>query len=367
MTGNLNVDYSTWSNQKAVEIAKKVDTDGVKGLQGQEISKFMTSAIDNNMKQAEIFELMGLNISNTRAASSKMVSRPSNPDFDKAVNYYNTQMNSSQRYDVTQKTYANLEQRLYKMEQAINQAYTDCEAYSDIMIMPRWHYRYYPYFEDRLLNFDIADIRTRTTEDMESLHELKDKVEYIMEEANGETTHNEPIKTQYDVDALAQKHFGMSYEQFAETYKNELEFCKTVTYADLYAMNETQRKVYAQAKAYAKEMLEITTNEAHTVNWDVGERKLDETLKASGDMYTITEFEYDGITEQGLSEIKSGIMYKSFEDALITKHRDLDPTDIEKITTNAQSKEPKKVRINGVTVIFMPDGSIYNLNGRKIK
>jgi hypothetical protein len=38
-------------------------------------------------------------------------------------------------------------------------------------------------------------------------------------------------------------------------------------------------------------------------------------------MFTISEFEYDGITKEGLSEIKSGIMYKAFEEALIEKHR----------------------------------------------
>ncbi len=290
-----------------------------------------------------------------------------NPIFDKAVEFYNSSMNSTQRYSVTKQTYDNLEQRLYKMEKSIDEAYTDCEAYSDIMIIPRWHYRYYPYFEDKLLNFDIDEIRNHTTTDMESLHKLKDKVEYIMEEANGETTHNEPKKTEYDVEKLAQKHLKMNYKDFADKYKEELDFCKTVTYADLTSMTDTQRTVYSKAKAYAKEMLTITINEAHQVNWDVGERKLDETMKATDDMYAISEFEDNGITKQGLSDLKSGIMYKSFEDALISKYNELNPSAIELVTSNNPTKKTIKRLIDGKILIYKPNNSIYDLNGSKIK
>lgn len=367
MSENIRIDYSAWTNSKAVEIAKKVDTDGAKGLQGQEVSAFMRSAIESNIQKAEIFELMGLNISGTKSAAPRRASKSSNPDFDKAVNYYNTKMNYFNRYEVTQDTYTNLEQRLYKMEKNIDQAYIDCDAYSDIMIVPRWHYRFYPYYEDKLLNFDIDEVRTKTAKDMESLHQLKDKVEYIIEEANGEKTHNEPAKTEYDIEALAQKHLGMSYEDFANQYKDELDFCKTVTYADLASMNETQRMVYAKAKAYAKEMLSITINEAHKVNWDTGERKLDETMKATSDMYTISEFENDGITDSGLSEIQSGIMYKAFEEALINKYKELDPSGISTVTTESQQQKPVKRVVNGAVLIFNPDGSVYDLKGNRIK
>ena len=40
-------------------------------------------------------------------------------------------------------------------------------------------------------------------------------------------------------------------------------------------------------------MLETTINEAHVTNWDAGERKTAEALKATGDMMTISDFEYD--------------------------------------------------------------------------
>lgn len=367
MTGKINLDYSAWTNKKAVELAQKADKDGTKGLQGTEISAFMKSAINSNMDKAEVYELMGLNVARAHVTRASKVSRPSNPAFDRAADYYNNKMSSYQRYSVTTNTYSNLETRLYNMEKAIDQAYIDCDAYGDIMIVPRWHYRFYPYFEDRLLNFDIEDMRTRTTKDMASLYELKDKIEYIIEDANGETKHNKPAKTEYDVDKLAQKYLGMSYAEFAKKYKNELEFCKTVTYADLSSMNETQRFVYSKAKAYAKEMLQITVNEAHTVNWDAGERKLDETLKATGDMYAVSDFEYDGITEQGLADLKSGIMYKAFEEALIAKYNQLEPTAIGGAKSDENQNKSCKRVVNGAVLIFNPDGSIYDLSGNRIK
>ena len=253
------------------------------------------------------------------------------------------------------------------MEKAIDQAMMKCDAYKDIVIVPRWHYRFYPNFDDRLINFDIDELRQVTTRDMASLHELKDRLEYIVEEANGIESHTEPDKTEYDVDVLAQKYLGMSYQEFASKYKNELEFCKTVTYADFASMNETQRMVYSKAKAYAKEMLQTTILEAHTVNWDIGERKVDETLKATNDMYLISDFEYDGITKEGLAQIQSGIMYKAFEEALISKYQELDPDGVESVKGTKTVNEAKKIIVNGVVFIYHPDGKVYDEAGRRIK
>ena len=70
MTNISGIDYSAWGNQQAKEIAQKVDKDGVKGLQGTEIFHFVREAKSSNIDKAEVFELMGVNISGTRASSS---------------------------------------------------------------------------------------------------------------------------------------------------------------------------------------------------------------------------------------------------------------------------------------------------------
>ena len=369
MTGIDRIDYSAWTNSAAKEIAQKVDKDGVKGLQGQEIFEFARAAKAGNIEKEELAELLGVSISSRTKASARAASAPrsNNPDFDKAVEYYNTQMNSSQRYQVTNDTYNNLSTRLYKMEKAINEAFQECAAYNDIMIVPRWHYRFYPYIDTRLVNFDLNELREVTTRDMESLHELRDKLEYIIEEANGETEHTTPEKKKYDVDEIAQRRLGMSYEEFASKYASQLEAFKYTTLADVAAMSSEDRAVYARAKAYAAEMLETTINEAHTTNWDIGERKLDETMKSTGDMYIISDFEYDGITEDGLAKIQSGVMFKAFEEALISKHQELDPTGIEEAKTEEKPQKPIKRVVNGAVLIFNPDGTVFDMQGRQIK
>ena len=363
------IDYSTWTNQKAVQLAKKVDTDGIKGLQGKEIFDFTRLAIDNNIECAEIKELLGLEVSsNIRTRETNNRYQPANPEFTKAVKYYNDSMDSFQRYDVTRNTYEKTETKLYNLENSINKAFQDCEAYSDIVIVPRWHYRFYPRFNDQLINFDIDELRTRTSKDMEALHKLKDTALRIFEEANGETTHTEPEKTKYDVDEIAKKYFdGLSFEEFKAKYAKELEYCKYVTYADYKFMDENQAYVYGRAKAYAEEMLTKTITEAHTVNWDISGKTLDETMKASNDLMIISDFEYDGITEGGLAEIQSGIVYKSFEEALTDKYKELKPTGMESQEVENIPVESVKRLVNGQILIFNPDGSIYDVKGNKIK
>lgn len=381
MAGIDNIDYSNWSNKQAANIAKMVDTDGITGLKGKEILKFYQSAIASDIQKADIYELMGVNISKTRG-DSKAHAREKTPEFDKAVQYYNDKMDYNQRYSVTRKTNQILEENLYKLERDINIAYQDCAAFndSDIMVVIHSPYRYwtYPRFRDRLINFDIEEIRNRTTKDMESLNEIKEKVEAIMAEANGESEYEKPTKTEYDADAIAKKHLGMSYEEFAAKYSNELEKCKYVTYGDVGLMDETMAFVYGRAKAYAAEMLETTIQEAHNVHWDIQERKLYVSLEAAGDEYTISEFEYEGITEEGLAQINTGIMFKSFEEALIDRYHELKPADTpdnpteepDAVVSQTTEKQPKKTVkriVNGTVLIFKPDGSVYDLKGNKIK
>jgi len=370
MAGIYNLDYSNWSNKQAASIAKKLDTDGKKGLQGKEVLNFVESAIANDISKDEIYELMGLNISKTRGESKALV-REKTPEFEKAIQYYNDKLDMNQRYSVTRKTSDILEEKLYKIEHDINTEYQKCAAFndSDIMVVLHSPYRYwsYPRFRDRLLNFDIDEIRTRTTKDMDSLNAIKDKVEAIIAEASGENDYKKPAQTEYDADAIAAKHLGMSYSEFAEKYSAELERCKYVTYADIGLMDETMAYVYDRAKAYAAEMLEITIQEAHNVHWDIQERKLYESLEAAGDISVISDFEYDGITDEGLAQIQSGIMYKAFEEALVSKYNESNPPDgMEGVKTEPNQKQAVIRIVNGNILIFK-DGSIYDLLGNKIK
>ena len=367
MSNINNVDYSNWSNSKAYEIASRVDRNGVNGLQYTELIDFAREAKNSRMDKTEIYELLGISVNQTRSAKAS-VSRPKSSEFQKGIDYYNSQKpNSSVRTNITSQTYNKyLLDRLHEMEKGIDQAFIDCSAYQDINITPRWYYRFYPYMHDRLINFDIDEVRTRTSNDMASLQELKDNVQRVFEEANGETTHTPPQKTKYDIETMAIKHLGMSYADFAKQYKNEIDFCKTVTPASLGNMNQTQAFVYSKLKAYATEMINITINEAHTVRWDTGERQVEETNKATStdDMFTIYGFEESGITDEGLNSFESGILYQAFEDAVVAEYGNYLKSGIDTPKTDNKKSGTWKEWINGKLRIHTPNGD-YNEAGIK--
>ena len=350
-------------------------------------------------EKPEPAKLYGLDTPKTRSDSGREIT----PEFAEAINYYNDNMSLSQRHSVTVKAENNIMAALSKMEQDINYAYLDCEAFKDPNIMvvrtsPFRHYTY-PRWQDKLLNFDIDELRKQTTADINSLNEIRDKFEYIMESVNGESEHHAPAKIEYDADKLAEKYLGMSYKDFAEKYPDELEKCKYVTYADIRNMNETMAFVYGRAKAYAGAMLDTTIFEAHNSHWDMQERKLYASLAASEAIYAISEFEYDGITSEGLADIESALSYNAFQTALTDKYKELKPNDTTPPDNNDDDKNndnnndgvnnnnnnnnndetsvnsttvtppqaPIKRVINGTVLIFNPDGSVYNIYGQKIK
>lgn len=292
----------------------------------------------------------------------KTSQRDNDNDLKNAINNYN-KLDSYDRSKLTYETSDSVQSKLYKMERKIDDAFADCKAYQDICIIPRWHYRYYPYMQEKLINFDVKEIRTRTDADMNSLQDLKDKIEYTIEEANGEKEHNKPATTHYDIEELAQKHLGMSYADFDKEYHDELEFCKTVTYADFNSMNARQAFVYGKAKAYAKEMLETTINEARNTRFNYGERLLDVTNKTSDDLSIITDFELDGISDESWAKLKNGIVINSFKDVLKKNLSENKPNGMNDIIVKPLTTKSIKRVENGEVIIVTPNGFKYNTNG----
>ena len=283
-------------------------------------------------------------------------------DLKNLIDNYN-KLDYYERSNLTYETSDSVQSKLYRMERGIDNAFVDCKAYQDICIVPRWNYRYYPYMQEKLINFDIQEIRTRTDVDMKSLQDLKDKIEYVIEDANGEKEHKKPAVSNYDIEELAQKHLGMSYQDFDKEYHDELEFCKKVTYADLNLMTERQAFVYGKAKAYAKEMLETTIKEARNTRFDSGTRLLDETNKTSDDLSMITDFELENINDENWAKLKSGIVISSFKEVLTKNFSGNNPNGINDLIAKPFAAKTIKKIENGEVVIITPDGLKYNANG----
>ena len=385
---NFDGIYSNRMNQGAFQSARNLKNEEKTDLQSDPAAALSNSGDVSKTETSDSYKNMGLKLSGTRADA--LGNREISPEFQEAIDFYNDNMSYSQRHSVTNQAENNIIAALSKMEQDINTAYIECAAFKDpnIMVVRNSPYRHYiyPRWYDRLLHFDVDALRKQTTDDMNSLNEIRDKVEYIMEAANGDSEHHTPPKTEYDVDKIAEEYLETSYEDFAEKYPNELEKCKYVTFADIGNMNETEAYVYGRAKAYASAMLDITTNDAHNTHWDIQERKLYEALAASDAIYAISECEYDGITPEGLAGIDSPIAYNAFETALIEKYEPLKPADTtpdenpddgagdDETETSIQNTEASNVQqkpvkrvVNGAVLIFNPDGSVYNIYGQRIK
>ena len=328
--------------------------------------KFVAPAAIAGLMSLPMFSQPNNLINEDVFVKSEQVDKTSQKDNDNdlknAINNYN-KLDSYNRSKLTYETSDSVQSKLYKMERKIDDAFANCKAYQDICIIPRWHYRYYPYMQEKLINFDVKEIRTRTDADMNSLQDLKDKIEYTIEEANGEKEHNKPATTHYDIEELAQKHLGMSYADFDKEYHDELEFCKTVTYADFNSMNARQAFVYGKAKAYAKEMLETTINEARNTRFNYGERLLDVTNKTSDDLSIITDFELDGISDESWAKLKNGIVINSFKDVLKKNFSENKPNGMNDIIAKPLTTKSIKRVENGEVIIVTPNGFKYNTNG----
>ena len=128
-------------------------------------------------------------------------------------------------------------------------------------------------------------------------------------------------------------------------------------------MNERQAFVYGKAKAYAKEMLETTINDARKTRLDYGERLLDETNKTSDDLIAMSDFEFDGINDENWAKLKSGIVINSFKEVLKKNLSGNKPNGINDLITKASlTKSIKKIE-NGEVVVIKPDGLKYDIKG----
>ena len=346
--GEINIDYFSWKNSTPIEIAKKVDSDGIKGLSGQEIIDFKARAKSAGFDDVSVNELLGASFERKSPAAGVKTT----PEFDKAAEYYNTKMTDLQKQDVTYKTYEVGERRLHDMETKADKAFEECEAYSDIiLVQPRW-----PWRRRNIVDFDLKETKENLEKDMESLNELKDKIQLIIEEANGIETHTPPEKIEYDFNQLALVKLGMPYEDFINLYGT-----------DFKAANPSD--AYFKAKAFAQAMVDYAREQAHEVRWDYGEKLQDETFKYLDDMTVVSDFEYTGVTKSTLSELSSGIMFKAFEETLIAKYNELNPEDdaIDDIKQDNVQSGSKKIIVNGAILIQTPNGSLYDISGKKIK
>ncbi len=337
----FNIDYSQWSNPLVKRAVECADTDDIFGLSKEEVSVFVKKAEDAGFETDMIDNLV-----------KSSLKEYDNGQLAKAIDYFN-KLSYYERSDVMTRTGELGYQRCSKMEQDYNSAFEQCEAYKLIKARP-------DRFEDKI-RFDFQEVHDDVDKALKSLNELKDKLQKIIENANGVKKHTIPEMTQYDLDEIANRILGMSYEEFINSY--DLEFTKSTTINDL---NNEQKIIYDKARAYVKEIKKLARDELQNTRWDWGEKLSDETRKysdASVQLVDYTDEDYI-LTENAIDNLSSGIVRESFKEALFEKYN---ATGINLTQENEESPNGKFYNTQTHQVEIIKDGQNFDLNGKKRK
>ena len=310
---DFQIDYSRWSNQEAIRIAQNIDKDGIKGLSRIEIFDFM--------KEVKYENIDSLTLS-TKSRQHKVSSQTQiPPELQAAIDNFNIEDDQTyeRRKAIIDDAYARGEEIMHQLSSDINQAYVDCEAYENITLIPRRWFRWYRPAE--FVNFDLAEIQKDAKNNIASLNKLQDDLQTAFEKAHGtpKEEHQKPQDIDIDMEALAQKHLGMSYEEFEKEYKDELEIIKTITIAELNSPDTPQRVKDAHYKAqqYAYHLTAREKEVMRDIRTDSGNKEMQEVFDYGDNMMVIEEMKDDGISEENFAKITNPIMYRAFTQALL--------------------------------------------------
>lgn len=315
---DFKIDYSRWINQDAIRIAENVDKDGIKGLSRIEIFNFMKAVENENIDSLSI----SAKSNQPRKTSSK---KSVSAELQAAIDYFNIKDDQTEkrRKSIVDAAYSKGETILSQLSSDINKAFVDCEAYGNITLTPRRWFRWYRPIE--FVNFDLAEIQNDAKNNIVSLNKLQDDLQTAFENAHGvpKEEHQKPKNIDIDMEALAQKYLGMSYEEFEAEYKDELEIIKTITTAQLVSPDTPQRVKDAHYKAqqYAYDLTAREKEVMRDIRTDSGYREMEETFDYGNNMMIIEDMKDDGITEENFAQLTNPIMYRVFTEALLEANK----------------------------------------------
>ena len=310
----FQIDYSRWANPDAIRIAKSVDKDGINGLSRVEVFDLMKTAEFENIDSFTVSK---------KSKQQKVSSQTQIPyELQVAIDYFNIRddQTNQRRRTIVDNTYAKGEEIMHQLSSDINEAYVNCRAYENITLIPRRWFRWYRPTD--FVNFDLAEIQKDAKENIQSLNKLRDDLQTAFETAHGtpKNEHQKPEDVDIDMEALALQHLGMSYEEFEQEYKDELEIIKTITTAELNSPNTPQRvkDAHYKAKQYAYNLTAREKEIMRDTRTESGNREMQEVFDYGDSMMIIEEMKDDGITEENFAQLTNPIMYRAFVDTLMS-------------------------------------------------
>ena len=359
----FKIDYSRWMNNDVLRIAESVDKDGIKGLSRIEIFDFMKAVECENVDSLTISKKSN----RSKASSQKRI--PS--ELQAAINNFNIEDENTEerRRAIVDNAYTKGEEIMHQLSSDINQAYVDCKAYSNITLIPKRWFRWYKPAE--FVNFDLAEIQKDAKINIQSLNKLQDDIQTAFEKAHGtpKEEHQKPKDVDIDMEALAQQHLGMSYEEFEAEYKDELEIIKTITTAELNSADTPQRvkDAHYKAKQYAYNLTAREKDVMRDVRTESGNREMQETFDYGDNIMVIEDMKLYGITEENFAKLTNPIMYRAFTEALQEAYGDTDIIESPKDDKIQEHRAKKAEMIDGVPCIQGRDGHWYTLGGIRMK
>lgn len=347
---DYNIEYTSWNNVGAKDIARSIDNDKIKGLSNKdEIIEFFNQAYDEGMNTNEINSLLGLNL---KCASTSQVLRTTE-NLSQIINFYN-KLDYIDRGNISYRANELGYERLNTLEKDINKAFDECEGYALIKLRR-------DRFEDRT-RFDIEEVQKDVQTALKSLNELRDKLEIAYDNAKCIENHIPPQKPEYNLDSIAKRILGMSFEDFVKN--NNLDFTKSITEAEAVNPNYENKAIYDKARAYVKEIKKLAKEELQNMRYDSGERLLNETVKYSNSSIELIDFETaDKITKKSIDTLSSDIMKQAFLDAIKERFK---ASGIDNVTQNEQGKKTYNKEEYRIEILDNKNNK-YTVDGKKIK
>ena len=360
---DFQINYSKWA-EKWINFAQKYDTDGIQGLSKTELIQLVGDIKDENVDTVTIRANLK-KVSGTKTSSSIPV------ELQAAVNYFNINDDDTEdrRSNIVGNTYTKGEAILHALTSDIDNTHENCAAYKNINLIPKKWFRWYRPVE--FVNFDLREIQEDAIKNITSLNKLQDDIQKAFETAHGtpEAEHITPKSVDIDMETFAQNYLGMSYEEFAQKYKDELEKIKTITNAELNSANTPQslKDVHYKAQQYAYALTNREKEIMRDVRTESGNREKQEVFDYGDNMYVVEDMKLYGITPENFEKITNPVMYRAFTGALSDAYQTA--TDIEVLNTdsskNIHAKEVKT--INGTACFKGKDGHWYTFSGVCIK
>ena len=348
----------------ALQIRKQADTNGVKGLQGNEIELFKSEAKAAGISDNAINTVLGLDLSETAKAAKangpKKMPPPATSTYAEAIEYFNKNgITTEQRENVAERAKENINE----IKELINEKVTE---YNNKYPEKDEGFPQLPYDFEEAINAKGAWDDMQTDADVLIQHVI-----YGSDCLEPTQVNMDKIAEMY---ARIEEHIGMPLQQFLNTdaAKNMIEKAKDMTNDESTSLSLEEKRTLTKLKQIVV-IINQTLNEIRTECMDkITEAKTEAEEALDKDKETLDKFEEGELTiNETFKELESWRSEEEFGSSLDEEYRDAtgkggDATGVDNAKADKAEVKGRKVVV-GNNVYIQKNGVLYNLNGTPVK